>query len=199
MIDSYYASYSLEYYEEGHVYSFYMKKGEKLLDVANEESVKKFAKRLENLEEDHDSYPPAGIFTCCQRACGVVVEKIQGNNNGSYDKIRVMFKAISEEGEVSYKEKSYVVNYTGVSSDGWDRLPVQTYITAESIVTVTGGSSKSGRVTVDDTKGPGRVTVDDEKNAGEKEDNGKSGSKTSNNGSGKVTVDDVTGVTLDEE
>lgn len=205
MMASYYAAYSLEYYEVGTVYSFYARKGDKYAPLSEDETVKKYAKKLDNIEEDLDVYPPSGKFSNLMRLCGVVIEKIQGDGKGSHDKIRVMFKLVDAAGEIVYGEKLYVVNHSGIETDGWEALPVQIYVGAGSFYV--GGNStevapkasskksdKKGGITLDegaDVKG--RITVDDEKTEGTSAE--KSSEKKI---TGKITIDETTGVTLDE-
>lgn len=168
MIASYYASYSLEYYEVGEVYSFYARKGDKYAPLADNEIVKRYSKKLDKLEEDFEEYPLYNKFTHLIRLCGVVVGKIQGNGTGIQDKIRVMFKLVDDAGEIIYGEKLYAVNYKGIETDGWEALPVQTYVGACSffvgtnkveVVKVQDG--KQGRVILDaDFSRQGRITLD---------------------------------------
>lgn len=167
MIASYYASYSLEYYEIGEIYSFYARKGDKYAPLADNEIVKRYSKKLDELEEDFDEYPHAK-FTQLVRLCGVVVGKIQGNGTGIQDKIRVMFKLIDDAGEIIYGEKLYAVNCKGIETDGWEVLPVQTYVGAGSFFVGTSSvegvkvqEGKQGRVTFDgDLSRQGRITLD---------------------------------------
>lgn len=204
MINSYYSSYSLEYYEVGSVYSFYIRKGGRPVEAAEDDMIDKYAKKLDDLEEDHDEYPLTGKFSNLIRIGGVVVEKIKGNGNDKIDKIRFMIKVVDENGSVKYGTKLYAVNYRGIETDGWEAMPVQIelkgdkkYKGTETKIGGTASAGGAGRVTIDNNKNIiGRVTSAD----GDTKETKKatSGTKTVKKSTTGVTTDDKTGrVTVD--
>ena len=202
MINSYYSSYSLEYYEVGAVYSFYTRKGDRFAPVADDELIEKYAAKLDKVEQDKGSYPPkTGKFSNLMRTCGVVVEKIAGDKNGKLDKIRFMIKLIDEDGVIGYGTKLYAVNYRGVETDGWEAMPVETELFDGCFYVGTGQKEPAskrashggkGKVELDEsTDSKGRVSLDEDNSPGSK----KSGSKSKTN---KAQVKSSTGVTIDE-
>lgn len=200
MINSYYSSYSLEYYEVGSVYSFYVRKGARPVEAAEDDMIDKYAKKLDSLEEDHDEYPLTGKFSNLIRIGGVVVEKIKGNGNDKIDKIRFMIKVVDENGSVKYGTKLYAVNYRGIETDGWEAMPVQTELKVNKVYIGTEPTKRpgsAGRVVIDEGKDiTGRVTIDD----GNTKDTKKAttGAKTGKKSTTGPTVDDITGrVTVD--
>lgn len=203
MISSYYSSYSLEYYEVGTVYSFYVRKGEKYAVAADENLIEKYADKLAKVEEDKESYPSVGRFSNLVRTCGVVVEKIMGA--GNLDKIRFMIKLVDENGNIQYGTKLYVVNYRGVSTDGWEAMPVQTTLVDgqfcagnEAKTKPVRKSGTKGAVTLDEVRETGRVTLDEEVQGKTNKVEVKADKAGRKKVSG-VTVDDRAGVTLDED
>lgn len=198
MLNSYYASYPLEYYEIGTAYSFYARKTTKY-KPANPDNIKRFSVALNSVEEDNDSYPYSKFSSYCIRACGVVVEKIKGNGNGHKDKIRVMFQNVDEDGVIEYVENLYVVNHTSVETDGWEAMAVQTVIQEATVVGAPAKPVKFGTtgVTIDDTTKVTGATIDDGRSSPKKTVAKKLSGKTQ--GKTGATVDDVTGVTLDED
>lgn len=197
MLDSYYASYPLEYYELGTAYSFYARKTTKY-KPANPDNIEKFSVALNVVEEDNDSYPYSKFSSYCIRICGVVVEKIKGNNVGHKDRIRVMFQNVDENGVIEYVENLYVVNYAGVETDGWEAMTVQTAIQEAIIDGTFAKPVKIGTTgaTIDDIIKVTGVTIDEGKSAAEKNVYNKPSVKLQ--GKTGVTLDDVTGVTLDD-
>lgn len=199
MLNSYYSSYPLEYYEIGTVYSFYARKTTKY-KPANPDNITRFSAVLNTVEADNDSYPYSKFTLYCIRTSGVVVEKIKGDGAGKKDKIRVMFQNVDEDGVIEYVENLYVVNHhEGVETDGWEAMAVQPIIQEATVDGEPAKPVKSGTtgVTIDDTTKVTGATIDDGKAPSKKppvkKPSGKAQGKTG------ATVDDVTGVTLDED
>ena len=124
MVDSYYSTYPLEYYEEGIVYSFYVKKSvfyqNSLSGIAfaSEQQIKKYGKFIDAMEDDNAQYFPEGAYRYLYRLYGVVVGKEIADKNKNA-KIIVMFKV--DRGQ--YVIKKYVVNFhKGVACDGLEVL-----------------------------------------------------------------------------
>lgn len=127
IIESYNASYSLEYYEIGKVYSFYAKKGisqyKETAVPASVETINQFARSFRDLEDDSFQYSPDGAFGDLIRFYGVVVAKESGDGNGRHDRIIVMIHQPSQDEDVpQYGLKAYVVNYQGIWTDNREIL-----------------------------------------------------------------------------
>lgn len=135
MYESYNASYPLEYYSVGDVYSFCVgvdrlsvrKDGKAAkpysfagtVDYPTADEIKKYAKQLKNV----DGASAASASDSIGVLCGVIVSKIKGDgkhamNDGktSVDKLKVMFA--NENAECGYVVKYYAVDYMSVMGDG---------------------------------------------------------------------------------
>lgn len=223
MIKNYISSYSLDYYEEGEVYSIYIRKGHQFAEGADGIISETYKAKLEKAEQEIDfSTEPASESWYLTRTIGVVTEKIPANKKkGTRDRVRFLIKLVDDYGEIYYGSKTYVANYEkGVETDGWEKhtriVPVEDgkfYLgnkkKNESDYIVADKPGKASGITIDEGNIAGRVTVDNDSDPGSSTKNRKGDAsgvtideKTTKPKSKKaagVTVDDVTGVTLDED
>ena len=175
MVDAYYSTYPLEYYKEGTVYSFYVKKNTFYsipwpgAAMASDDQVKKFSKFLVAMKDDTDQYSPAGSFSYLYRLYGVVVGKEQVEAAGKiFCRILVMFKANGQ-----YVVKKYEVNYSGVECDGLEVLAPKAEFQYARTTAVGESTGTSGITDATNGKKGGKSGITDAKNDGNK--NGTSG------------------------
>lgn len=124
-IDSYDSRYPSAYYEVGTVYSFYGSNIVTNLKEASATQIQKYSSKLLELQEDSSDNAIKAVGSSTkknkvqlyQRYYGVVVGKPNSQT------IDVMILSV-QNGEKLYFVKSYVVSFSGCSTDGTERMPV---------------------------------------------------------------------------